>query len=234
MAPLLRREPRDRWSRVFTVTWSLVGIGLLLYAAGWVLGKVSAAFVPFLLALVIVFLFRGPVASMEQRGLKRGQAVGICYLVGFAVLGVILGFLIPALVEQVREFVEAFPGYYEQATELLLDLQDTFEALAVPSWVEDALANLQETITQQSAEWSAVLAREIFSASGSAVSLLVTGVLSLVVAFWVLKDFPRSTGRSSCSPGRRAVTERWCSRRRSPACWVAICVGCRSFRLSPV
>lgn len=190
MAPLLRREPKDRWSRVFTVTWSLVGIGILLYAAGWILGKVSSAFVPFLLAVAIVFLFRGPVAAMERRGLKRGPAVGICYLVSFAVLGVLLGFLIPVLLEQVREFVDAFPGYYEQAAALLLDLQDRFQALVIPAWVEDALANLQDTITRQSVEWSSLLAREIFSVSGSAVSLLATGVLSLVVGFWILKDLP--------------------------------------------
>jgi len=190
MTPLLRRESKDRWSRVFTVTWSLVGIGILLYAAGWILGKVSTALVPFLLAIVIVFIFRGPVAAMERRGVKRGLAVGICYIVSFAVLGVMLGFLIPALVEQVREFVEAFPGYYERATTLFLDLQDRYQALVMPPWVEDALANLQDTITRQSAEWSSVLAREIFSVGGSAVSLLVTTVLSLVVGFWILKDLP--------------------------------------------
>ncbi|MHB1018525.1 MAG: AI-2E family transporter, partial [Coriobacteriia bacterium] len=114
MATLLRPEPRDRWSRVFTATWSLVGIGILLAAAGWVLGKLSTALVPFILAIILVFMFRGPVAALERRGVKRGLAVGICYLVSFVVVGVALGFLIPALVEQVREFVVAFPGYYER------------------------------------------------------------------------------------------------------------------------
>ncbi|HHJ99158.1 MAG TPA: AI-2E family transporter [Actinobacteria bacterium] len=180
----------QRWLRVLVVSWALVGVALLLVAFGWLLGKVAPALVPFLLAIVIVFLFRGPVAALERRGVKRGLAVGICYIVSFAVLGVMLGFLIPALVEQVREFVEAFPGYYERATTLFLDLQDRYQALVMPPWVEDALANLQDTITRQSAEWSSVLAREIFSVGGSAVSLLVTTVLSLVVGFWILKDLP--------------------------------------------
>jgi predicted PurR-regulated permease PerM len=190
MAALQRREPKDRWSRIFTVTWSLVGIGILLYAAGWILGEVSAALVPFLLAIVTVFLFRGPVAAMERRGVKRGLAVGVCYLVSLVVVGVMLGFLIPVLVDQVREFVEAFPDYYERATTLFLDFQDRYQALVVPPWVEDALANLQDTITRQSAEWSSVLAREIFSVGESAISMLVTTVLSLVVGFWILKDLP--------------------------------------------
>jgi predicted PurR-regulated permease PerM len=135
-------------------------------------------------------MFRGPVAALERRGVKRGLAVGICYLISFVVVGVALGFLIPALVEQVREFVVAFPGYYERASQMFFDLQGRYEALIVPSWLEDALVNLQDTITQQSAEWSSLLAKEIFSVGGSALSALVTTVVSLVVGFWILKDLP--------------------------------------------
>jgi len=190
MAALLRREPRDRWLRILIVTWSIVGICLLLAGAGWILGKVSGALVPFLLALVIVFMFKAPVAALERRGMKRGLAVGLCYLVGFAVFGAVLGFLVPALVEQVREFIEAFPRYYDRASEMLLDMQSRYQAMIVPPWMEEALANLQDTITKQSAEWSATLAKEVFSVGGSAVSLLGNFVLALVVGFWVLKDLP--------------------------------------------
>ena len=190
MATLLRPEPRDRWYRTFAITWSLVGIGVLLSAAGWLLGRVAPALVPFGLAIIILFMFRGPVAALERRGMKRGLAVGVCYLISFAVVGVALGFLIPALVVQVREFVVAFPGYYERASELFFDLQGRYEALIVPSWLEDALFNLQDTITTQSAEWSQLLAKEIFSVGGSALSSLLTTVLALVIGFWLLKDLP--------------------------------------------
>lgn len=190
MATASHREPRDRWLRILIITWSVVGICLLLAGAGWLLGKMSSALVPFLLATVIVFMFKTPVALLERRGMKRGLAVGLCYLIGFVVFGAALGFLVPALVEQVREFVVAFPRYYDRASEMLLDMQTRYQALIVPPWLEEALANLQETITKQSAEWSATLAKEVFSVGGSAVSLLGNFVLALVVGFWVLKDLP--------------------------------------------
>lgn len=190
MATLLRHEPRDRWLRILIVTWSIVGICLLLAGAGWLLGQVSGALVPFLLGIVIVFMFKAPVAALERRGMKRGLAVGLCYLIGFVVFGTALGFLVPALVEQIREFIVAFPRYYDRASEMLLDMQSRYQALIVPPWLEEALANLQDTITKQSAEWSATLAKEVFSVGGSAVSLLGNFVLALVVGFWVLKDLP--------------------------------------------
>ncbi|MRS13129.1 MAG: AI-2E family transporter [Actinobacteria bacterium] len=190
MSTLVRHEPKDRWLRVLIVTWSMVGMCLIVAGAGWVLGKVSAALAPFLLAVVVVLLLRSPVAALERRGVKRGLAVGLCYLVGLAVMGIALGFLVPVLVDQVRQFVLAFPGYYDKASTLLLQMQDKYQALVVPPWVEDALANLQDTITKQSATWSKALASKVFSAGGSAITLLGYGVMSLVVAFWTLKDLP--------------------------------------------
>jgi predicted PurR-regulated permease PerM len=168
----------------------MVGIGLLLAAFGWLLGRISAALVPFGLALILVYLFRGPVASLERRGWKRGLAVGLCYLIGLSALGIALAFVIPPLAEQVRQFVVAFPTYYERASTMLLDLQGRYEALILPPWMEDALLNMQDTLTRQSAELSAVLAKEIFGVGGAAVALLGNSVLALVVAFWLLKDLP--------------------------------------------
>ncbi len=190
MTTLLRHEPRDRWQRALIVTWAIVGICLLLAGAGWLLGRVSSALVPFLLGIVIVFMLRAPVAALERRGMKRGLAVGLCYLIGFAVLAIALGFLVPTLVEQVRQFIVAFPEYYDKASTMLLDLQGRYQALIVPPWVDAALANLQDTIAQQSAQWSSTLAKEVFSAGGSAVSLLGVFVLALVIGFWILKDLP--------------------------------------------
>lgn len=180
----------QRWTRVAVTAWALVGIGILLVAFGWLLGRVSGALVPFGLATVLVYLLRGPVAALERRGWKRGPAVGLCYLVGLLAVGGVLAFVIPPLVDQVRQFVVAFPTYYERASMMLLDFQNRYQALVVPVWLEDALLNLQDTLTRQSAEWSAVLAKEIFSAGGTAIELLANSVLALVVGFWILKDLP--------------------------------------------
>lgn len=196
---------RDRWLRILIVAWAVIGLLLLFAAGGWLLGRLMPALVPFLLAIVLVFTLRAPVAALERRGMKRGLAVGLCYVIGFIVLGAMLGFLVPVLAAQVREFIVAFPGYYERASNLLLDLQTRYEALIVPVWFEDALANLQASITAQSTEWSAALAKRIFSVGGSAVQLLGTGVLALVAGFWILKDLPAINNEMLllAGPGRR-------------------------------
>ncbi|MHB1324277.1 MAG: AI-2E family transporter [Coriobacteriia bacterium] len=202
---IARGQGRDRWMPVLTVTWSLVGIGLLVAAAGWLFGRVAGALTPFLLALIVVFVFRAPVAELQRRGFSRGVAVGLCYMVGFVIFGTVLGFLVPVLAEQVRDFIVAFPAYYDRANEVVRGLQERYQTLIVPPWVDDALLNLQDTVAQQSAAWSATLAREVFSVGGSAITLLGNLVLALVVGFWLLKDLPtiRTEASMLAGPKRR-------------------------------
>lgn len=181
----------DRWVRVLVVAWALVGVGLLLAAAGWLLALISPAFVPFLLALVLVYLFRSPVRRLECRGVPRGAAVAICYLAALGLLTAVGFFVVPPVLNQVREFVAAFPGYYDRAYELLVDLQGRFEALVVPAWLNAALENLRQSVASQFAAWSTALAKQLFSVGGSALEFGLNGLLALVVGFWLLKDLPK-------------------------------------------
>ncbi len=200
-------EPtHERWRRRYYLVWTLVGALLLIAAAGWAFGKVFSAFVPFLLALVVIYLFRRPVAALEGRGLSRTAAVSICLVVFLGVIGLIIGFVMPSLVTQVQQFVIAFPDYYDELNSLFVDLQARYDALVAPPWLEEAVVNIQATLTEQSATWSQALATRVFSVGGSAVTLLGYTVLALVVAFWVLKDLPiiAREGERLVVPHRRA------------------------------
>jgi len=182
---------QDHWERALVVAWTMVGVVLLLAVAGWLLGKIAPALVPFLLAIIIVYLFRGPVAFLEKRGWKRGPAAAVCYLLALIITGVAAVFIIPPFVEQLKQFIDAFPGYYDRALVLIQDLEGQFEALVVPVWLNDALESLRESVTAQSATWSGLLARQAFSVGGGAIEFIFNGLLALVVGFWLLTDMPR-------------------------------------------
>ncbi|MDO8949311.1 MAG: AI-2E family transporter [Actinomycetota bacterium] len=182
------RAREDRWRRILIVAWALIGILILVSVGGFALLKVAPALVPFMLAIVIVYLFRTPVAMLERRGLKRGLAVGICYAAA-AVFLIIAGlFIVPPLVSQVGEFVQAFPAYYGRAFTLWQQLQTQFNAIVVPDWANQALLNLQDTISKQALAWSSTIAGRVFSVGSGAVSFLFNGFLAIVVGFWILKD----------------------------------------------
>jgi len=183
-------EGDARWNRLLVVTWSLVGLGLLVAAALWVLGKVATALVPFVLALVLVYVFRGPVNRLEARGWKRGPAAGFCYLVGLAVVVLAGVFIVPPVTSQLADFFSAFPGYYDSAYNTVLDLQSQYQALTLPTWVKEAIVNIGDGLTSQFMSWSSILAKEAFTVGGQAVAFLLNVFLAFVVGFWILKDMP--------------------------------------------
>lgn len=182
------RAREDRWRRIGITAWSLIGVLILVSLGFFALLKVAPALVPFLLATVIVYLFRTPVAMLERRGLKRGLAVGVCYLVttvGLVIAGL---FIVPPLVDQVGQFIEAFPRYYGSAVRLWQQLQTQYNAIAVPDWANQALLNLEDTISKQAGAWSSAIAGRVFSVGSGAVSFLFNSFLAVVVGFWILKD----------------------------------------------
>lgn len=182
------RAREDRWRRLGISAWALIGVLILVAAAFFALVKVSPALVPFLLALVIVYVFRAPVAALERKGLKRGLAVALCYLVAIAALVIAGLFIVPPIVDQVRQFLMAFPGYYDKAFALWQQLQAQFNAVTLPSWINDALLNLRNGIASRLMAWSSALASTVFSVGSGAVVLLFNSFLALVAGFWILKD----------------------------------------------
>jgi predicted PurR-regulated permease PerM len=89
--------------------WRLLVIGAAFVAVLWVLQRLEVIVVPVLLALMISALLVPAVDWLDRRGLPRGGAVAVVLLVGFAILGGILAFVI-------IQFVYGLPGLTEQVT----------------------------------------------------------------------------------------------------------------------
>jgi putative heme transporter len=104
--PLVRKAAA--WS------WRLLLILAAVVALLWVVKKLEVIVVPVLLALVISALLVPAVDWLDRRGLRRGAAVALVLLGGFAIFGGILAFVIiqfiyglPDLTEQVTRSIES-------------------------------------------------------------------------------------------------------------------------------
>jgi len=94
--------------------WRLLVILAAVVAVLWVVEKLEVIVVPVLLALMISALLVPPVDWLDRRGLPRGGAVTLVLLVGFAILGGILTFVIsqfvyglPDLTKQVERSIDS-------------------------------------------------------------------------------------------------------------------------------
>ena len=181
----------ERWTRVAIVSWAVVGLLVLFAALMWLLGRLSAAITPLVLALVIVFFLKGMVNWFTDRGVNRILAVAASYLIGIIVVSVFMTVIIPPLGGQVGEFIDKFPTYYDEAYQLWQDVAERYEAVTVPVWIEDAANSAKDEVVSQVGQWSRRTASGVFAAGSQAVGFFVNLVLSVVIAFYVLKDLPR-------------------------------------------
>ena len=97
----------------------IIGGAIILGASGYVVGRISSALAPFVLAFLFALFLQGPVGSLSARGMSRGLAAALCFVVVFVVVSLALFVLLPPLGRQMVEFANAVPGLVDEGRRLL-------------------------------------------------------------------------------------------------------------------
>ncbi len=150
------------------------------FALLWVLGDVI---LPFLLGAAIAY-FLDPIADkLERAGASRALATGL--ITFFAILIFIVGALliVPTLVRQAAELVEAAPTITQ---DLQTFLNERFPGLMdADSTVRRSLSSIAETIQSKGGE----VLNTVLSSFSGIVNAVVLFVLVPIVAFYLLYDW---------------------------------------------
>ena len=158
--------------------WGITAAGF--FALLWVLGDVI---LPFLLGAAIAY-FLDPIADkLERAGASRALATGL--ITFFAILIFIVGALliVPTLVRQAAELVEAAPTITQ---DLQTFLNERFPGLMdADSTVRRSLSSIAETIQSKGGE----VLNTVLSSFSGIVNAVVLFVLVPIVAFYLLYDW---------------------------------------------
>lgn len=185
---------KERFSRAAVMAWATIGWLILAAGVFWILRLVMPALVPFMMGAIIVLMLRTPVSLLEERGIKRAFAVGICYLVTLGALTLVSAFIVPAIVDQLQQFTTDMPRYYRLAEAWWSGLQGQVEAVVLPQWIRSGITDAVSSISSSIAKWASTLAGGVLSFGQSAATFLIDFVLAFVIGFWALKDLPQVRG----------------------------------------
>lgn len=164
------------------VIGGLVLTALILFAIYAIRGVLP----PFLYALIIVYLLRPVVNFLVSKNMSRLLAVSLTYLIIIIVLGVALTFLIPVLIEQLRDFILHFPQFLKAFGRYLTRLQIAFYKIELPSLAQEAFNQLILRAKKLAVLWAQQLPEMTASLFGGLFNL----VLAPILAFYLLKDLP--------------------------------------------
>lgn len=190
----------ERFKDTAVVCWALIGLigfGYLIWRG---VAEISLILRPFFFALVIAFILKPILEFLEKRGLNRTMALALTYICFFAALGIIVGFLIPIISNEVRGLVNAFPKYARDMSETFAHYQTRLAAFRLPEQVVNAIDSVLNNA--QNSTYSVL--RMAPSYTMSLLSLVMDFFLSPLIAFFILKD------RASISRGFfKIVPDAW-------------------------
>ncbi|NND22647.1 MAG: AI-2E family transporter, partial [Silicimonas sp.] len=164
--------------------WGFAAV--VFFVVLWLLGDVI---LPFVLGAAIAY-FLDPVADrLERLGTSRAVAVGIITFFAILIFVVLALLIIPLLVKQTADLIEAVP---EIAANLQTFLTERFPDLGdANSTIRVSLATIGETVQSKGGE---VLNTVLASFSG-VVNAIVLFVLVPIVAFYLLYDWDDMVAR---------------------------------------
>jgi predicted PurR-regulated permease PerM len=163
-----------RWGALFSLGAATTVIGL------YALYTVRAILVRILIALFIAVSLDPAVRALERRGMRRGFAVTLIFLLAF---GLVAGFLlsvIPPLVTQGRNLVDDLPAYLGR----LQDRSSQFRQLNDRYNVSDQLQGLAANLPGR-------LGSGLLGFTGRVFGAVFNGLTVLVFTIYFMADMPR-------------------------------------------
>jgi predicted PurR-regulated permease PerM len=196
-----KTEPYRRAAIIFA---AVIGGVLVTAIVFFLIYQISGALLPFVYALIIVYLLRPLVNLMVMRNIPRIVAVSTIYLLLLLLITLMLIFLVPNLIAQISEFILDFPDYVRAGLDYFAQLRIAFLRIDLPQGAEGLLDELSERTRATALAIAAGLPQRMVGFLGGLLNL----ILGPIIAFYILKDLPaiKETLFGLVPEGRRKET----------------------------
>ena len=172
-------------TKTFVRFWLVViGFGL----AGLAIYSAKDALILLGVSLFLALALNRPVAAIARKlpGKSRLGGTALAYVTLILLLGCVVWFVVPPIVQQSAKFVESMPSLIDQAGSQWHGVNNFIDKNNLRQQVDAMLENLK----QQSSAWAASVGTNILSSVGSLASFLTSLFLVLVMSFLMLLEGP--------------------------------------------
>jgi len=187
-APPIPGAPATRAQRLAL----LVG---LLVAFGVVLELFASVLLPFVAAGVIAYFLDPPATRLVQAGLRRSAAalVLIVALIVFAFMFALL--LYPLIVAQIGILISRVPIYVALVHSFAQDSIANLQERLGPEFVNDKLRDLVSSQAGSMLDFASAALRQVIGSGFAIFNVLTLVVVTPIVAFYLLRDWPEVEDR---------------------------------------
>ena len=163
----------------------------LLFLNGWLAIQVIKYFQPlvtiFILAILLAFILNYPVSFIQQRGVKRNQAVILIFLPALIILFVLAITLIPFLLEEFNEIAKLIPQWIDSGSQQIQALHDWAISKGLPIKLTQLVTQLKDRLPNELNYFT----HELISLAFNTIDSISEALLTVVLSFYLLLDGQR-------------------------------------------
>ena len=147
---------------------------------------------PFVLGIAIAYLLNPLVKRFSTRGLKRATVSAIIITLFFLIVTAIIIVVAPIVAKESAELIEALPGYLDNLFKLIQPYIAWVQQSLGDGYMTDAKTFLKDNISKVLSV-SGGIAGGIAAGGQAVVGMLTTIVLTPLVAFYMMSEWPAIT-----------------------------------------
>jgi predicted PurR-regulated permease PerM len=171
--------------------WQRLAMVFVFLLALWFCVRLFAAILPpFVVAAGLAFFLDPLVTRLERLGVDRGFGAFVIVLAAILALVAFILLLYPLIVSQATDFVSNLPGYLKTAQADFANILAQLEHRLGPGVVSQKLNGLGASQTGNLIAFAEGAATRIIGSSFAVVNVLALLVITPIVAFYFLRDWP--------------------------------------------
>lgn len=180
---------RVNWQRTRDILIATICIGIIVWVAwGLLLVQFVHAVVLLLLSLAVAFLISPAVNFLEKRGIPRGIATLVMFVLVLVALGGLFYALIFSLIQQVLTFSATIVNYAIDLPTLSAKVQQFLIQQGIPP---ETITNVVNQIRGQATSFATSLANSVVNIAFAVTDTLINILLILVMSFYFTVDGKR-------------------------------------------
>lgn len=155
------------------------------------IGEFIRVISPIFIGFLIAWFFDPMVTWMQKKKIPRLVGCILVYLLMLGVLALIIYLLVPALISQVKDFVNAAPSIFNEITEFIVGVIKRFDLNGMVN-IKTVKTTLTTTVTEYGIKVGSDMPQYLFSAGKSIFGFGLNLILGLMIGFYLLFDFERA------------------------------------------
>ncbi|MBR5369787.1 MAG: AI-2E family transporter [Bacilli bacterium] len=155
------------------------------------IGEFLKVISPIFIGFIIAWFFDPMVTWLQKKKIPRLVGCILVYLLMIGVLALIIYLLVPALISQVKDFVNAAPSIFNEITEFIVGVIKRFDLNGMIN-IKTVKTTLTTTVTEYGIRIGSEMPEYLFKLGKVIVSFGLNFVLGLMIGFYLLFDFERA------------------------------------------